>query len=98
MRNKSSKSTKSGFQNNVAEAVTVYCDGKLLRSLNVTGSREESLPILVSFRGKEQHLAVTKLGNSTSKSQAVSYALFDWTSTARYILCIAIRRPLTQVT
>lgn len=74
------ESIKSDFKNNVPEIVTVHWDGKLLPSLDVRSSKEERLPILISFGDKEQLLAVPKLESSSGKDQAkaVSNALYDW--------------------
>ena len=80
MRRDRAESIKSDFQNNVPEVVTVHWDGKLLPGLNVRSSKEERLPILISFGEKEQLLAVPKLESSSGKDQArsVSNALYEW--------------------
>lgn len=80
MRKERAESIKTDFQNNVPEIVTIHWDGKLLPGLNVTGTKEERLPILISFGEKDQLLAVPKLDSSTGKDQAeaVFNALSDW--------------------
>ena len=80
MRKDRAGSIKSDFQNNVPEVVTVHWDGKLLPALDVRTSKEERLPIIISYGEEEQLLAVPKLDNSSSKEQAkaVSNALHDW--------------------
>lgn len=74
------ESIKSDFQNNLPESVTVHWDGKLLPGLDVRSSKEERLPILISFEEKEQLLAVPKLESSSGQDQAkaVLNALYDW--------------------
>lgn len=74
------ESIKSDFQNNIPEMVTVHWDGKLLPGPDVRSSKEERLPILISFGEKEQLLAVPKLESSSGReqAQAVSNALYDW--------------------
>lgn len=78
-RKDGAKSVKSDFQNNVPEIVTVHWDSKLLPGLDVRSSKEERLPILISFGEKEQLLAVPKLESSSSQDQAkaVLNALYD---------------------
>jgi len=80
MRKSRAEAIKTDFQNNVPDVVTVHWDGKLLPGLNVRVSKEERLPIIVSFDDKEQLLAVPKLESSSGKhqSKAVSTALCDW--------------------
>ncbi|XP_036340150.1 uncharacterized protein LOC118749456 [Rhagoletis pomonella] len=80
MRKHRAESIKSDFQNNMPEVVTVHWDGKLLPGLDVKSSKEERLPIIISFEEKEQLLAVPKLESSSGKEQAkaVSNALNDW--------------------
>lgn len=74
------ESIKSDFQNNIPEMVTVHWDGKLLPGPDMRSSKEERLPILISFGEKEQLLAVPKLESSSGReqAQAVSNALYDW--------------------
>lgn len=74
------ESIKSDFQDNMPEMVTVHWDGKLLPGLDVRSSKEERLPILISFGEKEQLLAVPKLESSSGQDQAkaVLNALHDW--------------------
>lgn len=80
MRKDRAESIKSDFQNKVPEVVTVHWDGKLLPGLDVRSSKEERLPIIISYDEKEQLLAVPKLDSSSGKDQAmaVSNALHDW--------------------
>ncbi|CAH0553153.1 unnamed protein product [Brassicogethes aeneus] len=61
---------KSDFQNNLPGTVTVHWDGKLLPGLDERSSKEERLPILISFGEKEQLLAVPKLESSSGQDQA----------------------------
>ncbi|XP_065223043.1 uncharacterized protein LOC135847444 [Planococcus citri] len=79
-REKRAKVIKQNFQNQVPDVVTVHWDGKLLPGLDQRCSKEERLPILITFEGKEQLLAVPKLENSTGEAQstAVLNALMDW--------------------
>jgi hypothetical protein len=60
---------KRDFQNEIPKVriVTVHWDGKMLPEINVKNSKEERLPILVSFGMKEQLLAVPKLESSMAK-------------------------------
>nr|CAH7722161.1 unnamed protein product [Callosobruchus chinensis] len=71
---------KLDCQNNLPEMVTVHRDGKLLPGLDVRSSKEERLPILISFGEKEQLLAVPKLESSSGQDQAkaILTALHDW--------------------
>ncbi|KAK2575365.1 hypothetical protein KPH14_001258, partial [Odynerus spinipes] len=79
-RKSRAEAIKTDFQNNVPDVVTVHWDGKLLPGLNVRSSKEERLPIIASFDGREQLLAVLKLESSSGKHQAkaASIALYDW--------------------
>lgn len=79
-RKSRAEAIKADFQDNVPDVVTVHWDGKLLPGLDVRSSKEERLPIIVSFEGKEQLLAVPKLESSSGKHQAkaISTALYDW--------------------
>ena len=49
---------ETDFQDHVPTVVTVHYDGKLLPQLDVNISKEERLPVLISFDGKEQLLVV----------------------------------------
>lgn len=71
---------KVAFKNNLPPYVTVHWDGKLLPALNVRDSKEERLPIVVTFGDMEQLISVPKLQNSTGKEQALAVynALKDW--------------------
>ncbi|GBO18194.1 hypothetical protein AVEN_2198-1 [Araneus ventricosus] len=55
------------FQNEVPDVVTLHCDGKLFPARK---SKEERLPIVISYGLNEQLIALPRLDNSTSKEQA----------------------------
>jgi hypothetical protein len=80
MRKDRAEAIKSDFQDNVPEVVTVHWNDKLLPGLDVRSSKEERLPILISFGDREQLLAVPNLDSSSDKDQAkdVLNALHDW--------------------
>lgn len=80
MRKDRAEAIKSDFQDNVPEVVTGHWNDKLLPGLDVRSSKEERLPILISFGDREQLLAVPKLDSSSGKDQArdVLNALHDW--------------------
>lgn len=80
MRKSRAETIKSDFKNNVPDVVTVHWDGKLLPGLDVRSSKEERLPITISYSDKEQLLAVPKLESSSGKHQekAIRTALYDW--------------------
>lgn len=80
MRKERAEAIKTDFQNHVPDIVTVHWDGKLLPGLDFRSSKEERLPVLISFDDKEQLLAVPKLDSSSGKDQAkaVLNALHDW--------------------
>lgn len=71
---------KAYFQNKVPEIVTVHWDGKMLPALDTRKSKEERLPIVISYEDKEQLIAVPKLENSSGmeQSEAVWNAILDW--------------------
>jgi len=52
----------------------------LLPALNARNCKEERLPIVISFKNKEQLIAVPKLDGSTGReqAQAVWNAIIDW--------------------
>jgi len=79
-RKERAESIKIDFKNKVPDVVTVHWDGKLLPALNARNSKEERLPIVVSFGNKEQLIAVPKLDSSTGREQAhaVWNAIIDW--------------------
>lgn len=79
-RKERAKSIKIDFKNEVPDVVTVHWDGKLLPALNARNSKEERLPIVVSFGNKKQLIAVPKLDSSTGREQAhaVWNAIIDW--------------------
>ncbi|GBO09697.1 hypothetical protein AVEN_3267-1 [Araneus ventricosus] len=54
----------------VPDVVTLHWDGKLLPALSARKSKEERLPIVISYGLKKQLIAVPRLYNSTSKEQA----------------------------
>lgn len=62
------------------EVVTVRWDGKLLPGFEVRNSKDERLPILISFEEWVQLFAVPKPENCSCQNQAeaVSNALNDW--------------------
>ncbi|GBM63422.1 hypothetical protein AVEN_82271-1 [Araneus ventricosus] len=71
---------KIDFQNKVPDVVTLHSDGKLLPALSARKSKEERLPIVISYGLKEQLIAVPRLDNSTGKEQAQTFwnAILDW--------------------
>ncbi|GBL97336.1 hypothetical protein AVEN_170461-1 [Araneus ventricosus] len=48
----------------------MHCDGKLLPALSARKSKEECLPVVISYGLKEQLIAVQRLDSSTGKEQA----------------------------
>ncbi|GBL71818.1 hypothetical protein AVEN_88557-1 [Araneus ventricosus] len=66
----------------------LHSDGKLLLALCARKSKEERLPIIISYGLKEQLIAVPKLDNSTRKEQAQAFwkAILDWNLEV-HILC-----------
>ncbi|GBM75769.1 hypothetical protein AVEN_7009-1 [Araneus ventricosus] len=70
---------KIDFQNEVPDVVTLHWDGKLLPALSARKSKEERLPIVISYGLKKQLIAVPRLDNSTGKEQthAVWKAILD---------------------
>ncbi|GBM04737.1 hypothetical protein AVEN_20184-1 [Araneus ventricosus] len=79
-RKEGAENIKIDFQNEVPDVVTLHWDGKLLPALSARKSKEERLPMVISYRLKEQHIAVPRLDNSTGKeqAQAVWKAILDW--------------------
>jgi hypothetical protein len=79
-RKERAEAIKIDFQNNIPEILTVHWDGKLLPALDIRSSKEERLPIVITYEDKEQLLAVPKLDSSSGKEQAlaVSKVLQDW--------------------
>ncbi|GBM32157.1 hypothetical protein AVEN_11936-1 [Araneus ventricosus] len=71
---------KIDFLNEVQDVVTLHWDSKLLLALGARKSKEECLSIVISYRLKEQLIAVPRLDNSTGKeqAQAVWKAILDW--------------------
>lgn len=80
MRKERAETIKSDFQDHIPDIVTVHWDGKMLPGLDVRSSKEERLPVLISYGKQEQLLAVPKLESSSGKDQAkaVLNALHDW--------------------
>lgn len=80
MRKERAEAIKVDFQNEVPDTVTVHWDGKLLPALDSRKSKEERLPIVISYGNKEQLIAVPKLENSSGseQAQAVWNAIIDW--------------------
>lgn len=74
------KSHKVDFQNEVLDVVTVNWDGKLLPAFDARRSKEERLPIVISYGNKEQLIAIRRLENSSGseQAQAVWHAIMDW--------------------
>ena len=60
---------KIDFQNEVPYVVTLHWNGKLLPALSTQKSKEESLPIIISYTFKEQLTAVPRLDSSISSEQ-----------------------------
>ncbi|GBO41201.1 hypothetical protein AVEN_104558-1 [Araneus ventricosus] len=75
------ESIKIDFQNEVPDIVTLHWDVKLLFALSAR-KLKECLPIVISYRLKEQLIAVPRLdsNNSTGKeeAQAVWKAILYW--------------------
>lgn len=69
-RKERAENIKIDFQNEVPDVVTLHWDGKLLPALSARKSKEERLPIVISYGLKEQLIAVPRLENSTGKEQA----------------------------
>ncbi|GBN25646.1 hypothetical protein AVEN_184860-1 [Araneus ventricosus] len=74
------KNIKIAFQNEVPDVVTLHWNDKLLPALIARKSKEERLPIVISYGLKEQLIAVSRLDNSTVKEQAqgVWKAILVW--------------------
>ncbi|GBL81331.1 hypothetical protein AVEN_143641-1 [Araneus ventricosus] len=64
---RNTQKTKIDFQNKVQDVVTLHWDGKQLPALSARKSKEERLPIVISYGLKEQLIAVPRLDNSTGK-------------------------------
>ena len=80
MRMARAKDIKTDFQDCVPDVITIHWDSKLLPGLDIRGSKEEWLLVLISLEEKELLLAVPKLDSSSGKSQAkaVLDPLHDW--------------------
>ncbi|GBL78846.1 hypothetical protein AVEN_48839-1 [Araneus ventricosus] len=61
------KNIKICFHNEVPDVVTLHWDGKLLTALSARKSKEQRLPIVISYGLKKQLIAVPRPDNSTSK-------------------------------
>ncbi|GBN69324.1 hypothetical protein AVEN_36030-1 [Araneus ventricosus] len=72
-RKERAENVKIDFQNKVPGVVTLHSDGKLLPALSARKSKEERLPIVISYELKEQLIAVPRLDNSTGKEQAQAF-------------------------
>ncbi|GBN13427.1 hypothetical protein AVEN_38765-1 [Araneus ventricosus] len=68
---------KIDFQNKVPDVVTLHWDGKLLPALSARKSKEERLPIVISYGLKKQLIAVPKLDAGKEQAQAVWKAILD---------------------
>ncbi|GBN39553.1 hypothetical protein AVEN_158800-1 [Araneus ventricosus] len=79
-RRERAENIKIDFQNKVPDVLTLHSDGELLPALSARKSKEKRLPIVISYGLKEQHIAVPRLDNSTSKEQAEAFwkAILDW--------------------
>lgn len=79
-RRERAEAMKDLFKNMPPEFVTVHWDGKLLPALNVRDSKEERLPIVITYGDCEKIIAVPKLKNSSGKEQALAVhnGLVDW--------------------
>ncbi|GBN04125.1 hypothetical protein AVEN_232542-1 [Araneus ventricosus] len=79
-RRERAENIKIDFQNKVPDVVTLHSDGKLLPALSARKSKEERLPIVISYGLKEQLIAVPRLDNSTGKEQEQAFwkAILDW--------------------
>jgi hypothetical protein len=79
-RKERAENIKIDFQNEVPDVVTLHWDGKLLPALSAGKSKEERLPIVISYGHKEQLIAVSRLDNCTGKeqAQAIWKAILDW--------------------
>lgn len=79
-RKERAEAIKANFQNEVPDVVTVHWDGKLLPALDARKSKEERLPIVISYGNKEQLIAVPRLESSSGsgQAQAVWNAIVDW--------------------
>lgn len=90
MRRERAEAIKVNFQNNIPDTVTVHWDGKLLSALDSRKSKEERLPIVISYDNNEQLIAVPKLDSSSGseQAQAVWNAIINWNLEDRVqILC-----------
>ncbi|GBL83115.1 hypothetical protein AVEN_165334-1 [Araneus ventricosus] len=78
-RKERAENIKIDFQNEVPDVVTLHWDGKLLPALSARKSKEERLPIVISYGLKKQLIAVPRLDNSAGKEQvqAVWKAILD---------------------
>lgn len=79
-RKERAESIKIDFQNEMPQVVTVHFDGKLLPALDARKSKEERLPVVISYGKREQLIAVPIIENSSGREQAeaVWKALADW--------------------
>ncbi|GBN23047.1 hypothetical protein AVEN_125443-1 [Araneus ventricosus] len=57
-RKERTESIKIDFQNEVSDVVTLHWDGKLLPALSARKSKEERLPIVISYGLKKQRIAL----------------------------------------
>ncbi|GBN24605.1 hypothetical protein AVEN_249578-1 [Araneus ventricosus] len=68
-RKESAEYIKSDSQNEVPDIVIVHWDDKLLPAVSAQKSKEERLPIVISYGLKKHLTAVWRLDNSTGKEQ-----------------------------
>ncbi|GBO41153.1 hypothetical protein AVEN_41117-1 [Araneus ventricosus] len=69
-RKERAENIKIDFQSEVPDVVTLHWDGKLLPALSARKSKEERVPIVISYGLKKQLIAVPRLDNSTGEEQA----------------------------
>ncbi|GBP85110.1 hypothetical protein EVAR_51230_1 [Eumeta japonica] len=79
-RKEHAEAIKIDFQKKVPEVVAVHWDDKLFPALNVQKSKEERLPIVISYENKEQLIAVPRLESPTRSEQAQAdrNVIVDW--------------------
>ncbi|GBN68933.1 hypothetical protein AVEN_264249-1 [Araneus ventricosus] len=88
-RKEREENIKIDFQNKVPDVVILHSDGKPLPALSARKSKEERLPIIISYGPKEQ-IAVPRLNNSTGQEQTQAFwkAILDWNLEGKVqILC-----------
>ena len=76
MRRERAEAIKVIFQNNIPDEVTVHWNGKLFMALDSRKSKEERLPIVISYDDNEQLIAVPKLDSSSGSEQSQACLLY----------------------